>query len=171
MKNKPIRKNILKFLAIAAVLAIVAVYWYLLPVPQYIATTLCSQEGRQVQVIIDVTWHRSLFSPTKVEGTVTVDGVTYNSIGNVVYGDGSFFSKLKAKFRSDRYPYMFSRGGPWAQDRDMLDLYYTGEDLDQEDSRGIYCYIFPHGQKASYYYGPAKNIDEVNTILAKRMGN
>ncbi len=149
-------------------LGIVTIYWYLRPVPQYTATTLCSREGKQVQVVIDVTWYHSLFSPSKVEGTITVDGVTYSSQRNYVYGDNNFWSRLKAKFSSNPYPYLFSRGSLWTDDYDELCLRYTGEDLGQEDSLGISCEIFPHDKKGDYYYGPAKNMDEVNALLAKQ---
>lgn len=171
MKKKQIRKNIFKFSAITTLLGIVAIYWYLLPIPQYTATTLCSLEGRQVQVVIDVIWQRSLFSPAKVSGTITVDGTTYNSVGNVMYNDGSFLSELKAKFSSSPRSYMFSCGGPWVEDQDILYLDYAGENLDKEDSPGISCWVIPHGQQGTYYYGPAKNLDEVNAIIAKRTDN
>lgn len=171
MKNKQAPKKILKFLALTAILGIVAIYWYLQPFSRYIATTLCSQDGRPVRIIIDVTWQRSLFSPTKVTGTVMLDGTVYNSVGNVMYGDGSFFSKLKAKFNPGQYPYIFFRRKPGTEYFDWLYLDYAGGDLGQEDSLGISCQTNLYGQNGNYYYGPARNMDEVNALLAKRIKN
>lgn len=166
MKNQQIKKNILKILALTAVLGIVAIFWYRQPIPQYTATTLCSLEGKQIQVVIDVTWQRFLFAPTKVKGTVTVDGIPYTS-EVVEYGNGRFFDKLKAKFSSKQRSYLFSRGSMWTHDHDMLYLEHTDGELGGKDSLGISCWILPHGQHGNHYYGPAKNVDEVNALLAK----
>ncbi len=173
MTKATVRNTSLKLMLIAAVLGLIFAFWYTRPVPQYTAAVLCSQEGEQVSVVIDITWYRHLFKPTDIRGTVTVDGKVYRSL-NTSSNQG-FLEDLKEKFRSGSPSFLFTSspdGTRWnLSSVDWLRLEHSGMDLSQPDSKGICISVSLHGQRSgNMYFGPAKTAEEARAILARQFG-
>ena len=74
MKKKKIAILILVFI----ILGIIAAKCYKIPISREISATLCSLDGERIDIVMDVRWHRFLFTPTELMGTIIVDDDIYN---------------------------------------------------------------------------------------------
>lgn len=166
MKKQRIRHSLLTLLLVAAVLGGLGAIWYTRPVPQYTVTTVYSDEGETLPVIIDVTRYRSLLYPTKLKGTITIGNKVYHD-ANIQSSTG-FLKQFKQKFLGDPTFYFAQSSTGSILDADWLYIYSTGKNLGEDDSDYIYMYVFPHGAgKSTDYYGPAKTAEEAAEIFAR----
>lgn len=151
------------------ILALVALKEYLTPKHKFISTTLCSQNGECIDVILDVTWHRHLFAPTELKGTVTVGDKVYQSID--INGSDNFIERLNRKFHPPSLFYFRDVQGDWFH-AEQMQLHYADRNSDTRNFNLIYMSITPpskQGGVGTFYFGPATTVEEVDVILSKSM--
>jgi hypothetical protein len=165
MRKKRIRKIILTLFFVGIVLGVLAAKWYSAPVTQYTTTTLCSQDGEEINVIFDFVWQRHLFSPTELQGTVTVGDKVYDYVSmNYNY---TFLDKFLKKFdpNPDFNFAVASNTQKWWFDGDFLTVYHAGKNLYKNDSDYIcICTYLPGEHSGTFYFGPAKTADQAEKI-------
>ncbi|MDE7326704.1 MAG: hypothetical protein K2N63_10565 [Lachnospiraceae bacterium] len=168
MKKKKIRKAILMVLFVAVLLGTLAIRWYTAPIPQYTITTLCSKDGDRIRMVMDLTWHRHLLSPTDVEGSITINGIVYNYVP-MNYAD-NFFDKIKRKLAGNFSSYfaVSSDSGLYWFQKDHIELLQTGKNPWSDNLSKIALVMNPQGgHTGTFYFGPADTTDEVDRIIAK----
>ncbi|HKM00254.1 MAG TPA: hypothetical protein VJZ06_10125, partial [Mobilitalea sp.] len=73
---RQLRKKTIVILFIAFVISIIII-WYRAPVERSISTSLCSVDGERIDVVFNLSWHKYIFSPTEIRGTIKLYNDTY----------------------------------------------------------------------------------------------
>lgn len=165
MKNQKI-----KWVAVvAAVLLLGIAVWYKIPVKKQFTATLCSEEGEQITAAFDVVWHRYLFAPTELRGTIEVDGTTYQSIMDTgfAFSKGGLFEPLKEKLNGTVYKTFIL-----PDITNALDVYKNFikvNRIDNKPNTGMELLMIRDGA-TSVYYGPAETAEEAKKIILEMLG-
>lgn len=164
-KSKKIKKIIAAILFVAVILGICAIKWYRTPIHKYVTTTLCSEDGRQIEVTFDVNWQRYLFAETELFGTIT--------IGERIYKkrpvDVGFWEGLKNKFQkaSCRYIFVNNQTANLSEWNWLYLEQANSNDNTMNFELVCICLIDAEESRGTYYYGPAGTAEEAKEVSGK----
>ena len=156
MKKKII---IIAIVAILVALTVLVLADSMYKVPLTYKMTMCSSDGKSVQVHIDIMRVKNIIDPVHYEGTITVDKKTYidhmSRFG--IKENYSTFERLKEKWRMRGFPLPYN------------DFFYPS--TGKIDS--MFWVSFIHIEEKTYvrfrfnsinYYGPAYSAEEAKKI-------
>ncbi|MBS4201144.1 hypothetical protein KHA93_16005 [Bacillus sp. FJAT-49732] len=147
-------------------LFIIFLIWYHMPIHINKSVSLSTLDGsKQAEAKIDVAWHRYLFSPTELKGTITLDGTEYVSINKLLkveYGNG-FFDQLSGKFRNVRLVVDFVIPQKNMAEPTKGDIRISVGDKFET----IFLIVSKDGEDLYEFYGPAKTSEEVHKVLER----
>ena len=158
------KKILISILLILTVFAGIALKFYLTPDKRYITTTLCSLDGKQVNVVFEVTWRRHILAPATLEGMIAVDRSVYR--GRVSDSRG-FTEQISAKLRGDAdIPHFVIWPQQSVEDafEDYVWLPYAGSGSDTDKFKLICLFV---AKDDTMYYGPAKNAEEARAVMGQ----
>lgn len=171
MKKVWIKRTIVIMTIIGIISCILALKHYRAPVHKYATETLCSLDGNQIEVVIDVTCYQYLFQPTEVKGLIAIDGKVYRNVS--IKDNKTFNQLLEEKQRKDSL-FLFAawpHDGHWIT-ADQIRLEYVDSVSDAKDFELICVSVYPYrpeGGSADIYYGPAETKEEAMEVLEKFM--
>ena len=150
-------------LILVALLLVVGIIWYRIPLEKKESMTMCSIEGEIIEVTFDVAWHRYLFAPTELKGTITIDDVVYEPWETD--RQKSFIDNIKDKMSNARYIPVFvleSETNP-LQYHDNLISIWMDENSDLENFKKSYILLNRDGVSEDFF-GPASTKEEAQQI-------
>lgn len=150
-------------LVIVALLVLVGIIWYRTPIEKEETMTMCSTEGETIKVTFDVAWHRYLFAPTQLKGTITIDGVVYE-LWKTAH-QKSFIDNIKDKISNVRYIPMFvleSETDALEYSYNFIDI-WMDENSDLENFKKSYILLNRDGV-SEHFFGPANTKEEAQQI-------
>ena len=142
------------------------VIWYRLPVKRSITTTLCSVDGEKISVDFDLSWHRYIFRPTEIRGTIKIDNNTYyyiKKINQEMYSYYSFLERLSKKLNNDMNAqwFTFTSNNPFDILENNIQLLHVDKDFET-----IYITV-KKPDNITAYYGPAESALEAELIYSE----
>ena len=164
MEKRKKREILIVILLIFVIVTGFVLKSYLTPKKKYIFTTLCSLDGKRVEAVFEVTWHRHLLTPAELEGMIAVDGIVYRG---KISGNRTFAEQIRAKMNGDVIvPHFVIWPQSSVEDafKNYVWLPYANSSSASENFQLICLYS---ARDDTLYYGPAENAEEAQAILEK----
>lgn len=150
-------------LSMVALLLVVGIIWYRIPLEKKETMTMCSLEGETIEVTFDVAWHRYLFAPTELKGIITVDGVVYEVWETNRHN--SFIDNIKDKVSNAKYTPMFvleSETNALEYSYNLIHI-WMDKNSDLENFKKSYILLNRDGV-SEHFFGPANTKEEAQQI-------
>ena len=157
MKKKKIAILILAFI----ILGIIAGKCYKMPIHREVSATLYSLDGEKIDIVMDVSWHRFLFTPTELMGTIIVDN-------SIVYKDNvntrsktlsEFAYEMEKKMKGDTSRIWFVRQPVRELNDYVINCIYLPEAVLLDSFETIALQLV-RDNVMKMFYGPAKTAEE-----------
>lgn len=146
------KKAIIITVSVVVLLALLRSYIYPYDIEKsYTASTV---EGETIEVVLELKVYRKLLSPSQVEGSIHIDGVTYSNLRIQESTKESFLNRFKSKMRGEMDKMTFKK----VHNTSLEIIYISWADPQFEK---VFFFI---PDKSNGFFAPAQNAKEAEQL-------